>query len=149
MTLDLTRPIETGLGYAVRILCKDAPGDCPLVGYIETAGDIEPMCWTMEGHCQSCARQASDRRGCDQCIGNDTYLYSFEPNGSYVIGKGTVFTGPYPFECAPDLVRGRHIGVDGVVYRISGVEHRLIPGAPKKGDMVGLLVEPIILQRES
>ncbi len=47
MTLDFTKPITTRDGRAVRILCTDGPGECPVVGFIK--GATGPGCWYAHG----------------------------------------------------------------------------------------------------
>ena len=47
MTLDFTRPITTRNGRAVRILCQDGPGVCPIIGIIE--GSNGPTEWYADG----------------------------------------------------------------------------------------------------
>lgn len=53
MKLDLTKPVQTRAGKPVRIVCTDAPGACPVVGfYTELVGTekyVTPHTWTIEG----------------------------------------------------------------------------------------------------
>ncbi len=56
-----------------------------------------------------------------------------------IAGRGTVFTGPYPFICSTGEAVGRTVVVDGEEYAVRGVEWNLgVP--PRPGDAVGLLV---------
>lgn len=48
--LDLTQPVQTRDGQAVRILYTDAPGDYPVIGYfINNANRPIPLAWTTGG----------------------------------------------------------------------------------------------------
>lgn len=48
--IDYSKPVQTRGGQQVRILCTDAPGSHPIVGYIETgAGAVDAMRWRRDG----------------------------------------------------------------------------------------------------
>lgn len=46
--VDLTKPVQTRRGKAVRILCTDAPGNWPVIGLVE--GCAGTYSWTPEGY---------------------------------------------------------------------------------------------------
>lgn len=62
MTFDPERPYATRDGRKVRILCTDAAGDQPIVGYIETKmGEVAQVTsWSSDGHW--CPIPEEDRR---------------------------------------------------------------------------------------
>lgn len=48
--IDPTKRYQTRVGEPVRILCVDAPGDYPVIGYIDEGdGDAAPENWTASG----------------------------------------------------------------------------------------------------
>ena len=59
-----------------------------------------------------------------------------------IAGRGTIFTGPYPFGCSTANAIGRRLLVDGETFEVGGVEWNL-GHQPRTGDAVGLLVRPL------
>lgn len=53
MKIDLTKPVQTRDGRPVRIVCTDAPGSCPVVGFCTELSPGQkytaPETWTAEG----------------------------------------------------------------------------------------------------
>lgn len=45
--IDWTKPVRTKDGRAVRVLCTDGPGECPVVGILD--GVDGPECWHLSG----------------------------------------------------------------------------------------------------
>lgn len=49
MAIDWNKPVQTVCGKPVRILCTDAPGPYPVVGYVHEADDVCTQSWTLDG----------------------------------------------------------------------------------------------------
>lgn len=58
-----------------------------------------------------------------------------------VSGRGTVYTGRYPFDRPRSEVMGMHLRVGGHVMRIDGIEWYAVMREPKRGDPIGFLLK--------
>lgn len=47
--IDFDKPVKTVGGYEVRILCTDAPGEYPVVGYVNYKTYVYPQQWRKDG----------------------------------------------------------------------------------------------------
>lgn len=61
-----------------------------------------------------------------------------------ITGRGTVHIGPCPID---DVERNKLVGsvvtMDGRAYRVKAFEWRATVQGPRKGDTVGLMLEPV------
>jgi hypothetical protein len=73
----------------------------------------------------------------------DKPIITWQPLERYEItGRGTLFTGPYPFDDQPALVLGRQLLVDGVQYTVMGTEQFATAAPLRRGNPCAVLVKP-------
>lgn len=62
-----------------------------------------------------------------------------------ITGRGVVYQGLSPFSAQePSELRGKLVRMDGMVYRIVGVECRPVRSGIRAGNPVGLLLDPVL-----